>query len=87
MKIRKEVFMLVEQLENKVKKLESELSIAKDKLHKATSQNPLVYDECKYDNNKKALVHKYTYFCSYCGESIRKNSKKHKCGQIHDWNL
>lgn len=77
--------MTLEILEQKVKKLESDLEIAKEKLYKATPQKPLIHDELLYDNKKKELVHEYLYFCSYCGDQIRLNSKKHKCGQHHNW--
>ena len=64
--------MTIEMLEAKVKRLEKELDIAKEKLYKKSPKKPLVHDETQYDSNIKGLVHKYTYFCSYCGESIRK---------------
>jgi hypothetical protein len=76
-----------EYLENKVKNLNNQLNIAQDKLYKITPQKPLVSDECTWCCDKKELVHRYTYSCSYCGEQVRLNSKKHKCGQIQDWNL
>jgi len=84
---RKEKNMTVEKLEIKIKKLEEELYIANNKLFKITPTKPLIDDECKYDGNKKELTHKYTYFCGYCGESIRKNANRHKCGQIQNWSF
>lgn len=61
------------------------LQAMEDKLYKMTPHKPSVHTETKYDCRENFLLHKYTYFCSYCGEQIRKNSKRHKCGQIHDW--
>lgn len=79
--------MTKERLECKVKKLEDELNTTKDKLEKMTPLKPIIDDERKYDSNKHELIHKFTYFCGYCGEQVRVNSKKHKCGQIQDWNF
>jgi len=77
--------MDVEKLKQKIKALTSKLEKEEIKLSKATPTKPLISDESDYNSKKKELIHKYTYFCSYCGEPIRKNSKKHMCGQVHDW--
>jgi F0F1-type ATP synthase delta subunit len=75
------------KLAMKIDKLENELHNLKCLLSKKTPMTPIINDEAIYSLSKKELIHKVSYECGYCGESIRKNLKKHKCGQIHDWNL
>ena len=77
--------MDVEKLKEKIEVLSNKLQQEEVKLWKVTPTKPMVSDDTEYDSKKQELIHKYFYFCSYCGEPIRKNSKRHKCGQIHDW--
>lgn len=77
--------MDIEKLKQKIENLTYKLEEKERKLSKAIPTKPMIEYESKFNNKKKELVHKYTYFCSYCGEQIRKNTNKHKCGQLHDW--
>jgi len=79
--------LTIEKIESKISCIENELDILKDKLFKSTPQRPLIDDSIQYNSNKKELAHQYTYYCVYCGEKVRFKSKRHKCGQIQDWNF
>jgi len=75
----------IDKIKQKIEILEIKLEKEETKLSKLTPTEPLTNHESNYNSKKKALIYKCFYSCSYCGEPIRKNSKKHKCGQIHDW--
>ena len=78
---------LVEKLKYRVEETMKKLDYMEDRLCRLTPTKPSVEDNLRYDNSKKELVHNYSFYCKYCGERIRAHSKKHKCGQVHDWSF
>ena len=38
-----------------------------------------------WNGKTKQMDYQYEYSCWYCGEELRKGTKKHKCGYLVDW--
>ena len=79
----------IQELEQKISKLESDLKKSRERLYKIKPQNPLIHDRRKYDKKTKSLVTYYEYYCPNCGWQMRKPESKavsrHKCGQMIQW--
>lgn len=74
-----------EKIKANIAKLKSKLEKEQERLDKITPMKPLTYKDKHWNNKTRTLDSSYQYFCSYCGEQIRKGIKKHKCGYLIDW--
>lgn len=74
-----------ERLEIKIEKLRKELEKSEGSLDKITPHKPLIHKDSYWNAKTRQLDSSYEYYCDYCGEKLRKGTKKHKCGQMIDW--
>ena len=75
----------IEKLSSKIDKLNKQILELEDQLYKETPHKPMIDEDATYNTKSRKLTRIHMYYCSYCGERVKKNVKRHRCGQFQDW--
>lgn len=79
--------MDIEKLLIKIEQAKEKLDKYEIMLDKITPHKPSVYKHMDWNDKTRQMDKSYEYCCWYCGEQLRKGTKKHKCGYLVDWNF
>ena len=75
------------EMQKKINELQIQLDAYKEKLLKLNSIKPIINRRYYWNSEKRCLESKFLFYCGYCGEPVRRGTKRHKCGQVIDWNI
>lgn len=76
---REQLLIKIEQAKDKLEKYEVMLD-------KITPHKPSISEHKEWSSKSHKMIITREYFCWYCGEQLRKGTKKHSCGYLVDWN-